>query len=621
MATSGSFDNLLKQSHCNGMASSAPISPTINRKTPVQVSLKRVVPPADLPGQKRVIPPMRPPKRPPPRKPEPPSFAGLPSLKVSVFDMPEGWTTWDVYEHLSVYGSLSRIELFERRGGREGYVIFRPPPPGSRWITSGLDIQKGGVRRHLTFRAELPQQRGQMQGLGSGLDRPPESVTLPVARLEAGVLRDEVEMLSLFSSLPVPGSPLELVAHAERKRIDLMLGVSASRLGAAGSQQVHAYKISIDFSIIRSVRRLACEDGSTVLIIDLEFPPVLYRKSSDIQATHDSKVSVWNDYQAWFRQTGIDMVRSSSETPTQLQREGLVLDVGRWLTYRLTFPTAVAASPSFNILSKVLKEGNIDVPSSDNTGAVIAVPSPADIMWTWAQRQSDSLESLHVVGQIQLDFQVRYQLETCLSLGVLHECNINDEFMSKLAALEPARATRLLEKVADATKRYMNIMDVFRLLAQVSVAQKKAPTYCAMIRGAVVTPTTIHYATPILETSNRIFRDYIQHEDRFLRVKFTDERYKGRIRSGEDGTEDAVLARVKYVLQHGIQIGERHYEFLAFGNSQFRENGAYFFAPIGGITAAFIRAGMGSFEQLRDLDRNVAKYASRLGQAFTTTRG
>ena len=77
-----------------------------------------------------------------------------------------------------------------------------------------------------------------------------------------------------------------------------------------------------------------------------------------------------------------------------------------------------------------------------------------------------------------------------------------------------------------------------------------------------------------------------------------------------------VFTRVKRTLSNGIQIGDHHYEFLAFGNSQFREHGAYFFAPISHLDAKRIRMWMGSFQDIK----TVARYASRLGQCFSTTR-
>ena len=73
---------------------------------------------------------------------------------------------------------------------------------------------------------------------------------------------------------------------------------------------------------------------------------------------------------------------------------------------------------------------------------------------------------------------------------------------------------------------------------------------------------------------------------------------------------------MKRALANGITIGDRHYEFLAFGNSQFRQHGAYFFAPTPHLRADHIREWMGDFTQIR----TVAKYAARIGQCFSTTR-
>jgi RNA-dependent RNA polymerase len=92
---------------------------------------------------------------------------------------------------------------------------------------------------------------------------------------------------------------------------------------------------------------------------------------------------------------------------------------------------------------------------------------------------------------------------------------------------------------------------------------------------------------------------------------------QGRINSCADKQRnDGIFTRVFRTLVNGIQIGDRHYEFLAFGNSQFRENGAYFFCPTEEITCDSIRHWMGDFSDIKV----VAKYAARLGLCFSTTR-
>lgn len=73
---------------------------------------------------------------------------------------------------------------------------------------------------------------------------------------------------------------------------------------------------------------------------------------------------------------------------------------------------------------------------------------------------------------------------------------------------------------------------------------------------------------------------------------------------------------MKRVLQNGIIVGGRSYEFLACGNSQFRENGAYFFAPLPHLPIEKIRKWMGMFDDIE----TVPLYLARLGQCFSTTR-
>ncbi|KAK5700238.1 hypothetical protein LTS12_028438, partial [Elasticomyces elasticus] len=159
-------------------------------------------------------------------------------------------------------------------------------------------------------------------------------------------------------------------------------------------------------------------------------------------------------------------------------------------------------------------------------------------------------------------------------------------------------------------------MEIFDLKFVKGVTNAKIPSYCCYMRSARITPSTVYYSTPSVDISNRVIRYFIEYADRFLRVRFTDEKLLGRINSTSDNTMDEVFTRIKRTLANGIVIGDRHYEFLAFGNSQFREHGAYFFAPLPGVTAANIRAWMGHFNDIK----NVAKYAARLGQCFSTTR-
>jgi RNA-dependent RNA polymerase len=217
---------------------------------------------------------------------------------------------------------------------------------------------------------------------------------------------------------------------------------------------------------------------------------------------------------------------------------------------------------------------------------------------------------------VHLPFTVRYQLEVCLSHGYLNEYTMGPEFATRLAALDEKEAKDLLEYVATKKVVYYDAMKIFDIPFVTGATNRRIPKYCCYMRSAQLTPSTIYFNTPSVDITNRVIRHYIEYADRFLRVRFTDEKLEGRINPSHNKSMDEVFERIKRAMNNGITIGDRRYEFLAFGNSQFREHGAYFFASLPNLTAANIRAWMGHFSDIRV----IAKHAARLGQCFSTTR-
>jgi RNA-dependent RNA polymerase len=267
----------------------------------------------------------------------------------------------------------------------------------------------------------------------------------------------------------------------------------------------------------------------------------------------------------------------------------------------------------------MLRDHNISIDDGKHFRTVLERPEP---VWRWIDisdskaRFRSTLEEMAHNDYVYLPFEVRYQLEVCLSQRHLSEFTMSREFIVRLMELGAASAVRLLEHVATNKEQYLDPMKIFKIRYPKGISDSAIPSYCCFMRTARVTPTTVHYNTPTIDTSNRVTRNYQEFLDRFLRVRFTDEKTQGRIYSSPFKSNDEIFVRIKRTLTNGITIGDRHYEFLAFGNSQFREHGAYFFAPTPNLTAAHIRAWMGQFNHIR----NVARYAARLGQCFSTTR-
>ena len=138
-----------------------------------------------------------------------------------------------------------------------------------------------------------------------------------------------------------------------------------------------------------------------------------------------------------------------------------------------------------------------------------------------------TLDDLMAENVPPLSFPVRYQLEVCISEGWLNEYNMTKEFVDKLMSMEPTRARDLLEHIANQKRRVFNPMEIFNIkILKGSASRLKIPHYCTYVRSATVTPTMIYFSTPYVETSNRVLRQYAEHADRFLRVRFTDEKFQ-----------------------------------------------------------------------------------------------
>ena len=103
-----------------------------------------------------------------------------------------------------------------------------------------------------------------------------------------------------------------------------------------------------------------------------------------------------------------------------------------------------------------------------------------------------------------------------------------------------------------------------RLVQPSSEADDEKMRYLLM-RRVFVTPTGIKAGKEQSELSNRVLRKYWQHKDRFLRVRFCGESVIWPPKSA------AMLDRIKFIFEHGMDVAGRHYKVLAFSASQVRD--------------------------------------------------
>ncbi|KAL4942211.1 hypothetical protein BDV06DRAFT_235547 [Aspergillus oleicola] len=545
------------------------------------------------------------------------------SVAVNLLDLPIEVTTQDLWRAFNQESNISSIDIWEDSHGNKtskGKIRFRPAPLTDFWRTSRrITLHDGRTVALQVSLDDKPPER-----IASPL-RPsfkfPMEVRIPIASLDIGVLVDETTMMPMRTVGSTTNGNAYLALNLKYKDLLVYFDVPAPSVGSRLPPQ--EYRLKVPFSQLDKFYQV--KDPSNCTISHFTFlssPPMYHRRIKDIDTTFIEETS-WRESDTWFRQTNIVYKpQRLANLPVSLRRQNPIIDIGRWNAFRINYPKNCDDGGKFRHYCDILRDYNLVV---EETGrfTVHGDGKKRSTIWEWidldpeaSSASSTSLQDLIDSKHIHLPFAVRYQLEVCISHGFLSEFNMTQEFALKLVELGEKQARKLLEHVALQKKIYYQPMEIFDIKFFKGITAGEVPLYCCQMRSARITPSTIYYNVPSVDISNRVIRHYINLADNFLRIRFTDEKHLGRIYSAADNTMDEVFTRVKRALANGITLGGTHYEFLAFGNSQFRENGAYFFAPKDGVTASTIRAWMGQFGHIR----NVAKHAARLGQCFSTTR-
>ena len=544
-------------------------------------------------------------------------------VRVKIFGLTPAVTTQDLWRAFNSKGFLFKIEIFEdSRGARDGkaQLWFRPPPREAFWQGERYPIYSRQTGRLFV---KLSLERGERKLTIPSPVNPtvhyPRSMVLNAESLDFGIMYNLTTMLGLHHVAGrVNEQQLRLNLFRKEFCIEFRLQTNDDS-GTKPVRRMETFRFSIPLSGLKSVYRTDAGNSRAALVISLRLPPCYFRKIAESES-HEEGSRLWFEDDVWYRQTDIlDSPAKLRHRSTSLRRFNSIIDLGRWTTYRLVFDTnnvnatlverighalqdfnvRVEDLPKFNFISEAKNAGwdFIDSPSQPSTG--------------------NMLEELIGESVPPLAFPVRYQLEVCISKGLLNEYNLSESFAKRLRKMDKINAQDLLEHVANQDQRVYEPETIFSIkVTGGSAFKRRIPSYCTHIHSATVTPTTVYFHTASVEISNRVIRHFAENSDRFLRVRFTDEKYRGGIYPTPKDTMNEVFTRIKRTMANGITLGDRHYEFLAFGNSQFRQHGAYFFAPLHNLSCNQIRNWMGMF---RDIDE-IARFSARIGQCLSTTR-
>ncbi|EMD68523.1 hypothetical protein COCSADRAFT_178332 [Bipolaris sorokiniana ND90Pr] len=148
--------------------------------------------------------------------------------------------------------------------------------------------------------------------------------------------------------------------------------------------------------------------------------------------------------------------------------------------------------------------------------------------------------------------------------------------------------------------------------------KQKKHHHLALTYKATVTPTGILLRGPDWDVSNRVLRRYTTRTEYFMRVFFADEDGLSVFHDSR-ASQNQVYERFRNVLQNGISVAGRTFQFLGFSHASLRNHQAWFMAPFE-MDGSLVRArnviqDLGDFSHIHCS----AKCAARIGQAFSDT--
>lgn len=462
-------------------------------------------------------------------------------LTVRVTQLPPTATTSDLFRRFEGEGNIVFIELHENsRGGRQdsARIRFSPPPNNDFWTANERIIIYPTEGDGYVVRV-TPEPKKRTFGIQSPIHKTtfyPEQITLFPQALGFGIMYSETTMMTKQMEVARPGNQMKLRVDLLRKRIIAAFDVDYNTTSDRYDPRLLVkHMFQVPFGQLKIIHRVDVDNQHWALLLSLDSPPQFYLKDPDIQKTHNKQALTWSEFDSWFRLTDIIANPEAMKTVVVgLNKTTPMMDIGRWTTYLFLFEKGNAPLHDFELVKSALQDFNIDIVDLESFSTI---PSAPPKIWDMidAPKSKGAKDELQYLmensdGSTILPFEVRYQLEVCISRNVLEQHNLTPEFvrvLADLAGTDKERATSILEYIAEKEKRIYDPMSIFGDPEALAHSPKpRIPAYCAYTRKATVTPTTIYFSSPTVETSNRVIRKYSAYGDRFLRVQFTDELFQ-----------------------------------------------------------------------------------------------
>lgn len=210
-----------------------------------------------------------------------------------------------------------------------------------------------------------------------------------------------------------------------------------------------------------------------------------------------------------------------------------------------------------------------------------------------------------------VDFDVWYTLNTILTSHPSARARFDESRLTDLLRNQNKNVVlACLAKMRDAFERDLfcnpkKTMEKF-LTGEIKTRSGKninqVPKHCALIKRVVITPTRILAYPPEVMAKNRVLRHY--ETDDFICVSIREENLS-KLSMGR-GSINLLLDDINHVLNNGLNIAGKLFQFLASSNSQLRNHSCWFVGP--SYSPEDVRRWMGDFSDIKLVTANTTHF-------------
>lgn len=435
-----------------------------------------------------------------------------------------------------------------------------------------------------------------------------ELIELRKVQLQLGTL---IGLHELLLSWKIPEYGCSLRVNRKQRKISLFF--THEKVMSTNLQDGELCDIKLEMSLrdVRQVKEVQTQRGrmpELMMVLQLWSPPLIsYRtaQGDDVYCTTHSPLP--DDDDPW--------IRTIDFTPNR--------SIGRCLAYVISV-SPVEGTPFRQLLEFFRMQRIFDR------------SPPRRLNFPWEEISYSVPKNIFFVpDQNGIPFALMFLVNALVHRGIINTTSLTEEFYRKIMSDQPLSTYALqhmltyTHPVFNAVNRIQQVKEWARRYEKEKQEVKVLPSGSMMVYRVIITPTRAYCAMPVREMSNRVLRHFHILSDRFLRVSFTDDDLHQlpssaltvpvapivrSLSSTYECNRTELYRRVLSIVKTGFQLCGRKYQFLAFSSSQVREASAWFFAGNSSVNANHIRRWMGQFPT-----QNVAKFAARMGQCFSST--